>query len=214
MYNYELSHHGIKGMKWGVRRTPEQLGRVAVAKGSYVQSMSKDTARKAKGNIYVSYTDKDNIFYENTMPEYYTRKGGKATYKNTYKVKKDIVVPDDVTAMKEFASMYKDNKVRINKLLDAIVGKDYMNNLRCRLNDGTATQDDAKNFRMLAFQAMYYDDVVKTAYFKRLRKAGYNAVRDYQDYNYSKSWSGVQVDDPLIIFDSAKLMKLHTTTVV
>jgi hypothetical protein len=26
--NYELYHHGIKGMKWGVRRTPEQLGRM------------------------------------------------------------------------------------------------------------------------------------------------------------------------------------------
>jgi hypothetical protein len=25
---YELYHHGIKGMKWGVRRTPEQLGRM------------------------------------------------------------------------------------------------------------------------------------------------------------------------------------------
>lgn len=26
MENYELYHHGIKGMRWGIRRTPEQLG--------------------------------------------------------------------------------------------------------------------------------------------------------------------------------------------
>lgn len=30
----ELYHHGIKGMKWGIRRTPEQLGHHAVFKPS------------------------------------------------------------------------------------------------------------------------------------------------------------------------------------
>lgn len=28
MENNHLTHHGIKGMRWGIRRTPEQLGRI------------------------------------------------------------------------------------------------------------------------------------------------------------------------------------------
>lgn len=32
--NESLSHHGIKGQKWGVRRTPEQLGHHKVFKKS------------------------------------------------------------------------------------------------------------------------------------------------------------------------------------
>lgn len=42
--NYYLMHHGIKGMKWGVRRTPEQLG-YRTASGKVGLGKSTRTAR-------------------------------------------------------------------------------------------------------------------------------------------------------------------------
>lgn len=36
--NLELYHHGVKGQKWGVRRTPEQLGYPSVKKKTKVAS--------------------------------------------------------------------------------------------------------------------------------------------------------------------------------
>lgn len=45
----ELSHYGVKGMKWGVRRTPEQLGR-ARAKRSYKKANRKANRAERKAN--------------------------------------------------------------------------------------------------------------------------------------------------------------------
>lgn len=45
----ELYHHGIKGMKWGVRRTPAQLGRKPTSKRKSSSSFDKLKAKhKAK----------------------------------------------------------------------------------------------------------------------------------------------------------------------
>ena len=39
----ELYHYGVKGMKWGVRRTPEQLGHRKPAKQAVVKSSNRST---------------------------------------------------------------------------------------------------------------------------------------------------------------------------
>ncbi len=49
----ELCHYGVKGMKWGVRRTPEQLGhripaKQAVAKSSKQSTIVQEAIRSGK----------------------------------------------------------------------------------------------------------------------------------------------------------------------
>ena len=43
----EIWHHGIKGMKWGVRRTPEQLGHRTGSKSSNKDDDSHEDYKKA-----------------------------------------------------------------------------------------------------------------------------------------------------------------------
>lgn len=52
-YNAELYHHGVKGMKWGIRRSPQQLGHPAPRKrkksfGSIFRRGGKAIGKEAK----------------------------------------------------------------------------------------------------------------------------------------------------------------------
>ena len=64
----ELMHYGVLGQKWGVRRTPEQLGRKRIKAGTNMcrVSVSKDGI-SGNGPTYVTYLKVDRDKYKGTL---------------------------------------------------------------------------------------------------------------------------------------------------
>lgn len=84
----ELMHYGILGMKWGIRRTPAQLGRKVdklISRNSKLQKKSDKLEREAQKNIDKSLLVRaNNNKYQNKINksenkiDRYTRKLEKA----------------------------------------------------------------------------------------------------------------------------------------
>lgn len=81
MSSNELMHHGIKGMRWGVRRTPAQLGHKTSGKKKKSTSTEKPkelTTAEKKANVLKSksarslYENKD-LFDDNELRDAYKR---------------------------------------------------------------------------------------------------------------------------------------------
>ena len=58
-YTYELYHHGIKGMKWGIRRTPKQLGHNPSSSKKKLTVREKAKLAKAEAKAKAKAATKD-----------------------------------------------------------------------------------------------------------------------------------------------------------
>lgn len=128
-----LAHYGIKGMKWGVRRTPEQLGHKkvhfkeikgdisgiensninhlaskhpSIPAGTVIyRASTKKSDLQGNKPLYVTYTeDDDNYFYRWVGQQ--NEESGKKVYRQTMTLNKDIKVASYKEVCREAAKEF------------------------------------------------------------------------------------------------------------
>lgn len=91
MTDYELYHHGIKGQKWGVRRTAAQLGhRVAKAAKSAGKTLGKEASKAGRAAKKAAVTKVKRTVADEKEKRYYKKLHKKKLSQMTDKEIKDL----------------------------------------------------------------------------------------------------------------------------
>lgn len=228
IYNDELYHYGIKGMRWGVRRYQNPDGSLTLKgqrrysethnrtlkSGTEVQNISRrqlDVSNKKSNRIYGSYTDSDKTEYIDTMGNFqYDGKG----YKNTFVVKKDIKIASEREVVKTISEMFKENPKETSKIMarayNAVNVPFFFNKtgkgFEKKLSEMVRNPESKKSIKLgrQFIQTVPATNKAKTLaddFYGRMVKKGFDAVLDTNDA-YNKFG---KTQDPLIIFNMEKL---------
>lgn len=219
----ELQHHGIKGMKWGVRRSKEELDRLAgraykvethddgsytIKKGSKLHRVSANTNPNRKGYAYVSFINEDVKGYRKEIAQWLDEEAGVKTFDLTMKATKDIRIPSEVTKVNTFLNLIGNNKIDTMEMAilkhnstnsnDELIGKPQ------RLRDAMVKKGldkETATYYALFSMCLYKNHDYKDVFFKALKDQGYDAIEDLED-------SFSHRVNPLIIFERENSLKV------
>lgn len=229
-YNYtpDLYHHGIKGQKWGVRRSKEELDRLAgraykierhedgsytLKKGSKFHRVTANPQNEEKGYAYVSFDDADVKGYRKEISTWlYETEGIATTFDMTMKATRDIKVASEIEKVKTFLDILGDerlDKVSILRMRNRntneqgeLIGKPgKLKNILVKAGFDEETASYYAVFSMNIFN----NHNNKQIFMDALKNKGYDAIEDLEDSLSHRI-------NPLIVFEREKTLKVTKVT--
>lgn len=219
-----LCHHGVKGMKWGVRKQREtsprkprgsseftpRKGDVTIKKGTQFQRIVTGTNSGINQGVFTSYKKADKDLYTGTLGRMRVSWQAKndpdnvVLKKMTMTAGKDVHVASRKTCMEEFEKMYKEDPERVGKFINEHEKQRFGKEVRglgsseyLKNSSRKRTMYDKFNDALAMGVDSEYGDVAKKFY-NNLAKKGYDAVGDQNDIRLGT----FKAQAPIIMFDT------------